>query len=89
MLSSMGQSLQHVELFQEYPKGQYWSLCSSSSTSMTVSSTAIDGNFTTLYAADMLLYRVINNAQDYTNLQQVVNNISAWVSNNNLATIKL
>ena len=38
-------------------------------------STALDGNHITLYADDMLLYKVINSPQDFTCVQQGVDNI--------------
>ena len=39
---------------------------------------------TTLYADDMLLYRVINSPVDYTILQKDVDTLSSWVHKNNL-----
>ena len=47
-------------------------------------STALDGNHITLYADDMLLFRVINNTQDFNNVQQGINNIGQWVDENDL-----
>ena len=49
-----------------------------------IRSTALDGNHITLYADDMLLYRVINNPQDFINVQQGIDNIGRWVTENNL-----
>ena len=49
-----------------------------------IRSTALDGNHITLYADDMLLYRVINNPQDFINVQQGIDNIGQWVTENDL-----
>ena len=46
--------------------------------------TALDGNHITLYADDMLLYRVNNNPQDFINIQQGIDNIGWWVTENDL-----
>ena len=40
-----------------------------------VDSTALDGNCITLYADDMLLYRIVNNPQDFIHVQQDINNL--------------
>ena len=49
-----------------------------------IQSTALDGNHTTLYADDMLLYRVINCPPDFINVQQGIDNIGRWVAENDL-----
>ena len=49
-----------------------------------IQSTALDGNHTTLYADDMLLYRVINCPLDFINIQQGIDNIGRWVAENDL-----
>ena len=49
-----------------------------------IRSTALNGNSITLYADDLLLYRVINNVQDCEHVQQGINSIGRWVDENNL-----
>ena len=49
-----------------------------------VHSTVLDGNSITLYADDMLLYRVISTSQDFELVQQGIDNIGNWVADNNL-----
>ena len=53
-------------------------------TNDSIRSTALDGNHITLYTDDMLLYRVINNPQDFINVQQGIDNIGQWVTENDL-----
>ena len=47
--------------------------------------TQCDGNTITLFADDMLLYRVINNTHDLEVVQQGINNVGKWVDSNNLS----
>ena len=42
------------------------------------------GSFVTMYADDLLLYRVINSAEDYKLLQDDINTLAKWVDNNHL-----
>ena len=50
-----------------------------------VCSTALNGNSITLYADDLLLYRVVNSVQDYERVQEgVLNDIGRWVDENDL-----
>ena len=44
-----------------------------------VDSTALDGNRITLCADDILLYRIVNNPQDFIHVQQGINNMGRWV----------
>ena len=44
-----------------------------------------DGSKMTLYADDVLLYRYIETPQDYQTLQDDLNSISEWVSENHLS----
>ena len=45
--------------------------------------THCDGNTINLFADDMLLYRVINNAYDMELVQQGIDNVGDWVNDNN------
>ena len=49
-----------------------------------VQATNLDGNSITLYADDMLLYRIINNLQGFGYIQQGIDNIGQWVTENDL-----
>ena len=49
-----------------------------------VEATQCDDNTITLFADDMLLYRVINNAQDFEVVHQEINDVGDWVVSNNL-----
>ena len=42
------------------------------------------GSCVTMYADDLLLYRVINSAEDYKLLQDDINTLAKWVDNNHL-----
>ena len=44
----------------------------------------LDGHYITLYADDMLLYRVIHSAEDFTHVQKGIDNIGNWVQRNHL-----
>ena len=50
-----------------------------------VQSTILDGNCMTLYADDMLLYRIINSSQDFRYVQQGIDNVGRWVTENDLS----
>ena len=49
-----------------------------------VDSAVIEGNCITLYADDMLLYKIINNPQDFICVQQGINNVGRSVTGSNL-----
>ena len=49
-----------------------------------VDSAVMEGNCITLYADDMLLYKIINNPQDFICVQQGINNVGRWVTGSNL-----
>ena len=49
-----------------------------------VCSTVLDGNCISLYADDMLLYRIIDSSQDFDCVQQGIDNIGRWVAENDL-----
>ena len=49
-----------------------------------VCSTVLDGNCISLYADDMLLYRIIDRSQDFDCIQQGIDNIGRWVAENDL-----
>ena len=49
-----------------------------------VEETKLDGNNITLYADDMLLFRVIQSIADFHYVQEGINNIGLWVEGNYL-----
>ena len=49
-----------------------------------VDSAVKEGNCITLYADDMLLYKIVNNPQDFICVQQGINNVGHWVTGSNL-----
>ena len=49
-----------------------------------VDSAVKEGNCITLYADDMLLYKIINNPQDFICVQQGIDNMGCWVTGTNL-----
>ena len=49
-----------------------------------VQETMLDGNYITLYADDMLLFRVIHSAEDFIHVQKGIDNIGNWVRGNHL-----
>ena len=49
-----------------------------------IQETMLDGHYITLYADDMLLYRVIHSAEDFTHVQKGIDNIGNWVQGNHL-----
>ena len=49
-----------------------------------VQATNLDGNCIMLYADDLLLYRIINNLQDLGYIQQGIDNVGQWVTENDL-----
>ena len=78
----MGKSLTPVKLCLEFFRAQCWGHYCSLCTSMTLlrQPSVMTINTITLSADDMLLYRVINNAQDFEVVQQGINNINSQSS---------
>ena len=61
----------HVMPPQESLRSQFLVHCFISMTPSTPLAT-IDGNYVTLYANNMLLYRVIDNSQDFNNMGDMI-----------------